>query len=173
MRCLGGLDLEDANSPSETVFSGIADAIKLGLLSESQVDESVSRLMYVRMRTGEFDDPGLQPYRKLSKDHIRSKAHLALTRQVATESLVLLQNYNRTLPLTPVSSHPFSTMLPSLWFVSQPEQRSQTAFVVLNTLVALCNLTCRVYTQRLRWWAHSLTVNHATMESTVHIWIHS
>lgn len=97
----GGLDLEDANSPSETVFGGIADAIKLGLLNESQVDESVSRLMYVRMRTGEFDDPGLQPYRRLSKDQIRSKAHLALTRQVATESLVLLQNYNRTLPLTP------------------------------------------------------------------------
>eukprot|EP01043_Picozoa_sp_COSAG02_P020391 COSAG02_NODE_1005_length_15270_cov_11.414607_7_plen_714_part_00 len=97
----GGLDLEDANSPSETVFGGIADAIKLGLLSESQVDESVSRLMYVRMRTGEFDDPGLQPYRKIPKDQIRSKAHLALTRQVATQSLVLLQNRNRTLPLTP------------------------------------------------------------------------
>eukprot|EP01046_Picozoa_sp_COSAG06_P061138 COSAG06_NODE_13285_length_1273_cov_19.572402_1_plen_33_part_10 len=30
--------------------AGIADAIKLGLLNESQVDESVSRLMYVRMR---------------------------------------------------------------------------------------------------------------------------
>lgn len=44
--------------------AGIADAIKLGLLNESQVDESVSRLMYVRMRTGEFDDPSLVPYRR-------------------------------------------------------------------------------------------------------------
>jgi hypothetical protein len=36
----------------QNAFSaGIADAIKLGLLNESQVDESVSRLMYVRMRT--------------------------------------------------------------------------------------------------------------------------
>ena len=49
----------------QNAFSaGIADAIKLGLLNESQVDESVSRLMYVRMRTGEFDDPSLVPYRR-------------------------------------------------------------------------------------------------------------
>ena len=37
----GGLDLEDANNAKETVFSGIGDAIKLGLLAESDVDDSV------------------------------------------------------------------------------------------------------------------------------------
>ena len=72
----GGLDLEDANNAKETVFGGIADAIKLGLLEESQVDESVSRLMFVRMRTGEFDDPALQPYRKIPTDQVQDPDRL-------------------------------------------------------------------------------------------------
>ena len=74
----GGLDLEDANNAKETVFGGIADAIKLGLLEESQVDESVSRLMFVRMRTGEFDDPALQPYRKIPTDQVQDPDRLLL-----------------------------------------------------------------------------------------------
>ena len=45
----GGLDLEDANDESTTVFSGIADAVKTGLLPEAAVDRSVSRLMYVSL----------------------------------------------------------------------------------------------------------------------------
>ena len=63
----GGLDLEDANDAQHTIFSGVADAISQGLLSgdrflclvldgsvaEADVDASVSRLMYVRMRTGQ------------------------------------------------------------------------------------------------------------------------
>ena len=64
----GGLDLEDANDAQHTAFSGITDAIKGGLLSgswlslsdtcvewmtaEADVDASVRRLMYVRMKTG-------------------------------------------------------------------------------------------------------------------------
>ena len=51
--------------------------------------------------TGEFDDPSLQPYRKIGFDQIRTAAHLALTRKVATKSLVLLENKNNTLPLSP------------------------------------------------------------------------
>ena len=46
----GGLDLEDADSSKSTAFAGLADAIRLGLLNESFVDASVSRLMFVRMR---------------------------------------------------------------------------------------------------------------------------
>ena len=61
-------------------FGGIADAIKLGLLEESQVDESVSRLMFVRMRTGEFDDPALQPYRKIPTDQVQDPDRLLLAR---------------------------------------------------------------------------------------------
>ena len=70
----GGLDLEDANSPAQTVFGGIAAAIKQGLLPAAAVDESVGRLMYVRMRTGEFDDPAGNPVRApRSMDYIPTR----------------------------------------------------------------------------------------------------
>ena len=95
----GGLDLEDANNAAETVFGGLAEAVKLGLLPEAAIDESVGRLMYVRMKTGEFDPAAGNPYRLISKDHIRSAAHLELTRQVAAKSLVLLENKKSVLPL--------------------------------------------------------------------------
>ena len=88
----GGLDLEDANDAGHTVFGGIPDAVAQGLLPEAFVDRSVSRLVYVRMRTGEFDDPSLQPYRQIPFEQIRTAAHLALSREVATKSLVLLEN---------------------------------------------------------------------------------
>ena len=58
----GGLDLEDANDESHVAFAGIPDAITQGLLSEKDdIDSAVSRLFYVRMRTGEFDPPEVQP----------------------------------------------------------------------------------------------------------------
>ena len=38
---------------------------------EEDLDASVSRLMYVRMKTGEFDDASLQKYRKIPYDAIR------------------------------------------------------------------------------------------------------
>ena len=84
----GGLDLEDANNAKETVFGGIADAIKLGLLEESQVDESVSRLMFVRMRTGEFDDPALQPYRKIPTDQVQDPDRLLLEDYIGSAGTV-------------------------------------------------------------------------------------
>ena len=38
-------------------------------------------------------------YRKITPDKIRTAAHLALSREVARKSLVLLENRNKTLPL--------------------------------------------------------------------------
>ena len=100
MAVLGGLDLEDADDQSRSVFASLPDAVAKGLLNESAIDQSVSRLFYVRMRTGEFDNASLQPYRHIPMSAVRSEAHLELARQTATKSLVLLENKNQTLPLT-------------------------------------------------------------------------
>jgi beta-glucosidase len=96
----GGLDLEDTDSPADSIFAlGLPGAVADGLLVEADIDQSVSRLIYVRMKTGEFDDPVEQPYRQIAFTQIRSAAHLALTKEVATKSFVLLANRKRTLPL--------------------------------------------------------------------------
>ena len=96
----GGLDLEDTDTPADSIFAlGLPAAVADGLLAESDIDQSVSRLMYVRMKTGEFDNATGQRYRQIPFSEIRSAAHLALTKQVAAESFVLLENKNRALPL--------------------------------------------------------------------------
>lgn len=44
----GGLDLEDTDTPADSVLhQGLPGAVAQGLLSESDIDRSVSRLMYV------------------------------------------------------------------------------------------------------------------------------
>lgn len=97
----GGLDLEDANDAASTVFAGLPAAIEQGLIPEAYVDRSLKRLMFVRMRTGEFDPAAIQPYRQIGVDAIRSREHLELTLRAAEESFVLLKNDRRVLPLDP------------------------------------------------------------------------
>eukprot|EP00041_Stephanoeca_diplocostata_P028922 m.838661 g.838661 ORF g.838661 m.838661 type:complete len:836 (-) comp23463_c0_seq5:1378-3885(-) len=104
-----GLDLEDANEASQTAFSGLVDAVKQGLLSESaDIDKSVSRLFYVRMRTGEFDPADHNPYRQIPPSEIRSATHLNLTRVAATKSIVLLKNADTSTGEARVGVLPFN-----------------------------------------------------------------
>ena len=95
-----GLDLEDANDPAHTAFSGLVAAVEAGLLDEGQIDAAVSRLFFVRLKLGEFDDPALVPYRSIRPDAIRSEKHLGLTRRAAASTFVLLENRNGTLPFS-------------------------------------------------------------------------
>ena len=43
----GGLDLEDTDTPADSIFAlGLPGAVADGLLSEADIEQSVSRLMY-------------------------------------------------------------------------------------------------------------------------------
>eukprot|EP00039_Didymoeca_costata_P011042 m.151666 g.151666 ORF g.151666 m.151666 type:complete len:621 (-) comp15041_c0_seq1:110-1972(-) len=94
----GGLDVEDANDEQHTAFSGLGEALSQGLLSEADLDQSVSRLFYVRMLLGEFDPAENNPYRSILTSEIRSERHLNLTREAAEKSFVLLRNEENVLP---------------------------------------------------------------------------
>ena len=56
--------------------------VRPDLYVESQINRSVSRLFFVRMRLGEFDPPETNPYRKIPGTVISSPAHANLTREV-------------------------------------------------------------------------------------------
>jgi beta-glucosidase len=98
LNCTGG----------EYTLSGIQAAIKAGILSEGVIDDALTRVLTVRMETGEFDPPGHVPYTKITKAAIQSPAHQALAEKIAAEDLVLLKNGNVTgassplLPADPV-----------------------------------------------------------------------
>ena len=76
----------------------IPDAVRQGLLDEADVDRSLARLLAARIRLGELDG-NIAPWEGLSDDIVEGSEHLALSRQMALETFVLLQNRNNILPL--------------------------------------------------------------------------
>jgi beta-glucosidase len=68
------------------------DAVKMGVLKESDIDVAVTRLYTARMKLGMFDPPEMVPYNKIDEKLLDSAAHRALARKLANESMVLLKN---------------------------------------------------------------------------------
>ncbi|GAC1708157.1 MAG: glycoside hydrolase family 3 C-terminal domain-containing protein [Flavisolibacter sp.] len=77
----------------------IPAAVKKGLLSEERLNDALYRVMYNRFHLGEFDPPSMVPYSKISPDVIGSAEHRQLALKTAQESIVLLTNKNKILPL--------------------------------------------------------------------------
>ena len=73
-------------------YAPYLEAVKQGLLKESDIDAAVTRLMTARMKLGMFDPPEMVPYTKISESELDSPAHRALARKLANESMVLLKN---------------------------------------------------------------------------------
>ena len=71
------------------------------LLSEAEIDTALRGSLRTGIRLGLLDAPGASPFAKLkgAPDPVNSPAHNAIAKQVALESVVLLKNANRTLPL--------------------------------------------------------------------------
>lgn len=90
-----GLD----NDLGGVAFSGpLQEAVKQGKVSQARIDEAVSRILRLKFEMGLFENPYVNP--KLARQVVRNKPAVALSRQVAKESIVLLKNDNNTLPLT-------------------------------------------------------------------------
>jgi beta-glucosidase len=76
------------------------DAVKLGLVNESDVDKSVKRLLTARFRLGLFDPPEMVKYAQTPDSEVDSEVHRQLALTTARESMVLLKN-DGLLPLQP------------------------------------------------------------------------
>jgi beta-glucosidase len=73
-------------------FAKLTDAVKHGLIEESEIDQAVTRLFTARMRLGLFDPVAKVPYAQLPFSEDDSEAHRLMARKVAEESIVLLKN---------------------------------------------------------------------------------
>ena len=78
-------------------YKFIPDAIARGLLDEKDLDRNLIRLFAARYRLGEMDDISLWDH--LPASIVEGKEHLALSRKMAQETMVLLQNKGGILPL--------------------------------------------------------------------------
>ena len=89
-----GTDLECGG-----VYGSLVTAVEQGLVAESQIDTTVTRLFTARFRLGMFDAPEHVRWAQLPYRVLDQASHRELARQVARESMVLLKNQGDVLPL--------------------------------------------------------------------------
>src|SRR5690606_5789408 len=79
----------------------LGELVKEGKVSQEQLNEAVRRVLRVKFRLGLFD----RPYTPESteKERFYRPENLKIAEQLAEESIVLLKNQNKTLPLRRVS----------------------------------------------------------------------
>ncbi len=66
---------------------------------EADIDRALERSFNVLVRLGYFDPPEQQPYRQLSKTNVDTPEARQLALEAAQQSIVLLKNANKALPL--------------------------------------------------------------------------
>ncbi|MFY9152694.1 MAG: glycoside hydrolase family 3 C-terminal domain-containing protein [Prolixibacteraceae bacterium] len=89
-----GTDLECGDT-----YHALPESVKRGLVSETDIDVSVGRLMTARMKLGMFDPDSMVAYAQIPFSVNDNPAHDNLARIAAQKSIVLLKNAGQTLPL--------------------------------------------------------------------------
>jgi beta-glucosidase len=89
----------DDDTASHLTVERVAEALERGLLTDDDVDTAVLRLLELRLRTGELDDPAQDPYAGIGADDLDLPAHRVLAREAAARGVVVLRDDDRVLPL--------------------------------------------------------------------------
>lgn len=88
-----GLDVDLGGN----AYKLLVGATKAGKVSEKVIDRSVERVLRLKFEMGLFENPYVKP--AIAKKEVKTKDHVALAKEVAQESIVLLENKNNILPL--------------------------------------------------------------------------
>ncbi len=93
---LAGVDM---SMQSNLYMLHLPALVREGVVPQATLDASVRRVLAVKHRLGLFDDPFRRIDAKREKTRSRTKANLALAREAARGSIVLLKNDGGLLPL--------------------------------------------------------------------------
>ena len=91
-----GLDLECGDN---VYMEPLLNAYKQYMVTEAEIDSAAYHILRARMRLGLFDDPNLNPYNKISPSVVGCEKHSQLALEAARQSIVLLKNEKKFLPL--------------------------------------------------------------------------
>jgi beta-glucosidase len=83
-----------------TEYTNLIPAVKSGLISEKEIDESLKRLLRGKFKLGMFDPPEMVKWARIPYSENDSLAHGELALATARKSMVLLKNDHATLPLS-------------------------------------------------------------------------
>jgi len=90
-------------------YKSLKQAVEQGMISEELINERISQLYKTRFRLGMFDPEGDNPYTKIGPETIHCEEHIALAREAAQKSIVLLKNKNNVLPISKDIKVPYVT----------------------------------------------------------------
>ena len=90
-------------------YKHLKKALEEGLVTEALIHERTKQLFKTRFRLGILGDSKDNPYLNIGPEEIHSEEHVALAREVAQKSIVLLKNQNNVLPLPKDIKVPYVT----------------------------------------------------------------
>ena len=93
---LAGVDM---SMTSGLFLKHLPDLVTKGDVPMARLDEAVRRVLAVKVKLGLFDDPFRRVDPKREETRTRTDAHLALAREAARRSIVMLKNEGDLLPL--------------------------------------------------------------------------
>lgn len=99
---LAGVDMLMAPDSWKDLHANTLTEVRSGVIPPARIDDAVRRILRVKAIAGMFQRPA--PKQRSDAGHfdeLGSPAHRALAREAVRESLVLLKNTHRTLPLSP------------------------------------------------------------------------
>lgn len=79
-------------------FEHLPQLVETGEISETQIDEAVRRILYLKYQTGIMDDPFRYIRPEKEAEYHFNDAHLQSSKKLAQKSIVLLKN-NQVLPM--------------------------------------------------------------------------
>lgn len=89
----------DMDMVSELIIKHGAELVKTGRVKEQVIDDACRRVLEAKYKLGLFEDPYRYVSEERNKSEIMSNEKLALSKEAAIKSMVLLKNKNRVLPL--------------------------------------------------------------------------
>jgi beta-glucosidase len=81
-------------------YDAVLPAVRQGLITETEIDRSLRRLLLARFRLGMFDPRSMVKYAQIPYSVNDSAAHRQLALETARKAMVLLKNENHLLPLS-------------------------------------------------------------------------
>jgi beta-glucosidase len=93
-----GTDLECGFGKGQA-YPALVDAVHQNLITEVELDTALRHLFTARFRLGMFDPPSSYAYGRIPASENNSAQHRQLSLQAARESMVLLKNKDKMLPL--------------------------------------------------------------------------
>lgn len=92
-------------------YQHLEELVTTGRMDERYIDIAVRRILEVKFKLGLFDNPYSDP--KQVKQVVRNAEKVALSKEVADESAVLLKNENNILPLNPANYRRIAVLGPN------------------------------------------------------------